>query len=212
MHFIFLLWLESFLLTSAFEQLQTDDGNNQNLAHYLTLSKHPDVFGIIPTNCSGHVPPSVLSSMEQYSKSRAQKAGGRKTLLIPDDFLVTCLLNVEYMPFWRALGYSDRLHLQLSFALEQMLRLDQDGSLRLKATLEMDWNEPHLQWNTTDVPPSIAVQCAHLTSSTLSYYAHLYRESIAFLRENSHLLVVSYAKQSGNRNKIPRGPAPNKYE
>ena len=163
MHLNFLLSLVALRLTSAFEQLQIDDGNYQNLTcAYPNLSKHPDVFGIIPTNCSGHLPHSVLSSMEQYSKSRAQKVGSRKILLIPDDFLVTCLLDVAYTPFWRALGYSDRLRLQLSFALEQLLRLDQDGSLRLKATLEMHWNEPHLQWNSTDVPPSIAAQCANL--------------------------------------------------
>ena len=70
MHLNYLLLFVAMRLTSVFEQLQTDDGNNQNLTYaYLNLSRHPDVLGIIPTNCSGHLPQSLLSSMEQYSKT-----------------------------------------------------------------------------------------------------------------------------------------------
>lgn len=153
-HLISLLLMVTMSSTSASDQLQSDGGE------YLNPAKNPNVFGISRANCSDYLPQGVLTAMEQYSQSHRQQA---KSLLIPDDYLVACLLNVSYTPFWRALGYSDPLRLQLSFALEQLLRLDQDGTLSLKATLEMDWNEPHLQWDNVAVPPSIAPQCAYCT-------------------------------------------------
>lgn len=169
-----IVMMEAIRSTSSSEQ-----PNAQGIGlSYLNLSAHPEVYGIGSTNCSAHLPQNVFRAIERYSKSQHQHAPqqSRNISLIPDDFLVECLLNVSYMPFWRALGYSDRLRLQLAFALEQLLELELDGTLTLKATLEMRWNEPHLQWNIAAVPLSIAAQCATTASFILQYpyFLHIF--------------------------------------